>query len=181
MTTHICFLFTWHVHRGTVSLGTQGRAAPGWWILGISGDESGQLVNQEWVFKISIQWHVISPLHWMVKASHIVTPDLHVSGRFYSISWTVCVCACVCAQLLSQSCPTLCNPMDCSPPGSSVHGISRQEYWNGLAFPPPRDLPDTSMELVSLMFSELADKFFSTVSPGLLYQTNIIWHLMWCT
>ena len=26
------------------------------------------------------------------------------------------------AKLL-QSCPTLCNPMDCSPPGSSVHGI----------------------------------------------------------
>ena len=34
-----------------------------------------------------------------------------------------CVCVCVCAQLL-QSCPTLCDPMDCSPPGSSVHGDS---------------------------------------------------------
>ena len=31
-----------------------------------------------------------------------------------------CVCVCV---LVTQSCPTLCNPMDCSPPGSSVHGI----------------------------------------------------------
>ena len=29
---------------------------------------------------------------------------------------------CVCAKSL-QSCPTLCNPMDCSPPGSSVQGI----------------------------------------------------------
>ena len=26
---------------------------------------------------------------------------------------------------VAQSCPTLCNPMDCSPPGSSVHGISQ--------------------------------------------------------
>ena len=26
-------------------------------------------------------------------------------------------------ELLAQSCPTLCNPMNCSPPGSSVHGI----------------------------------------------------------
>ena len=25
--------------------------------------------------------------------------------------------------LIAQSCPTLCDPMDCSPPGSSVHGI----------------------------------------------------------
>ena len=101
MTTHIYFLFTWHVHRGTVSLGTQGRAAPGWWILVVSGDERGELVNQERVFKISIQWHVISPLHWMAKASHIVTPDLHVSGRFYSISWNVCVCVCVWVCALS--------------------------------------------------------------------------------
>ena len=34
----------------------------------------------------------------------------------------MCVCVCVC--LVAQSCPTLCNPMDCSPPGSSVHGDS---------------------------------------------------------
>ena len=34
-----------------------------------------------------------------------------------------------------QSCPTLCNPRDSSPPGSSIHGFSRQEYWSGLPFP----------------------------------------------
>ena len=39
--------------------------------------------------------------------------------------------------------------MACSPPGSSVHGISRQEYWHGLPFPSPRDLPDPGMELMS--------------------------------
>ena len=33
----------------------------------------------------------------------------------------MCVCVCVYAQL----CPALCDPMDCSPPGSSVHGISQ--------------------------------------------------------
>ena len=30
-----------------------------------------------------------------------------------------------------QSCPTACDPMDCSPLGSSVSGIHRQEYWSG--------------------------------------------------
>ena len=39
--------------------------------------------------------------------------------------------ACVRAKPL-QLCPILCNPMDCSPPGSSVHGFSRQEDWGGL-------------------------------------------------
>ena len=42
-----------------------------------------------------------------------------------------------------QSCLTLCDPMDCSLPGSSVFlGFSRQEYWGGLWFPSPGDLPD---------------------------------------
>ena len=36
-----------------------------------------------------------------------------------------------------QSCQTLCDPMEYSPPGSSAHGISQQERWNGLSFPPP--------------------------------------------
>ena len=37
-----------------------------------------------------------------------------------------CVCVCVCVYvyvLVAQLCPTLCNPVDCSPPGSSLHGI----------------------------------------------------------
>ena len=33
---------------------------------------------------------------------------------------------------VSQSCPTPSDPMDWSPPGSSVHGFSRQEYWSGV-------------------------------------------------
>ena len=36
-----------------------------------------------------------------------------------------------------QSCPTLCNPRDGSPPGSPVLGFSRQEHWSGLPFPSP--------------------------------------------
>ena len=51
--------------------------------------------------------------------------------------------------LITQPCPTLCNPMDCIPPGSSVHGFSRQEYWRGLPFPSPGDLPDPGTEPTS--------------------------------
>ena len=39
--------------------------------------------------------------------------------------------------------------MDCSPPGSSVHGISCQEYWSRLPFPPPGDHPDPGIESAS--------------------------------
>ena len=44
---------------------------------------------------------------------------------------------------VSRSCLTLCDPMVCSPPGSSVHGVfSRHEYWSGLPSPSPGDLPN---------------------------------------
>ena len=38
--------------------------------------------------------------------------------------------------LLAQSCPILCDPMDCSPPGSSVHGISQAKIleWVAISF-----------------------------------------------
>ena len=36
--------------------------------------------------------------------------------------------------------------MDCSPPGSSGHGLSRQEYWSGLPFHSPGDPPDPGIE-----------------------------------
>ena len=36
---------------------------------------------------------------------------------------------------VAQLCPTLSDPMDCSLPGSSVHGFSRQEYWSGVPLP----------------------------------------------
>ena len=46
---------------------------------------------------------------------------------------------------VTQSCPTLCNPMDCSPPGSSVHGDSPGNN-TGLLFPSSGDLPDPGIE-----------------------------------
>ena len=49
-----------------------------------------------------------------------------------------------------QSFPTLCDPKDCSLPGSSVHGeFSRQEYWSGLPCLSPGDLPNPGIKPVS--------------------------------
>ena len=39
------------------------------------------------------------------------------------------------AAKLLQSCPTLRDPIDCSPPGSPSLGFSRQEHWSGLPLP----------------------------------------------
>ena len=49
--------------------------------------------------------------------------------------------------LVAQSCPTLCNPMDCNPPAPLSMEFSRQEYWSRLPFPTPGGLPDPGIEV----------------------------------
>ena len=57
---------------------------------------------------------------------------------FYElVTLTLITVAAAAAAKLIQSCPTLCNPIDRSPPGSPVLGFSRQEYGSGLPFPSP--------------------------------------------
>ena len=58
-----------------------------------------------------------------------------------------------------QWCPTLCDPLDCSPPDSSVHGILQVRIWSGLLYPPPGDLRDSGITPTS---STLAGGFFAT-------------------
>ena len=66
---------------------------------------------------------------------------------------------------------TLCNAMDCSPPGSLSMEFSRQEYWNGLSFPTSGDLPNPRIKPVSPVFPELAGGFFTT-EPH-IYPVNL--------
>ena len=49
-------------------------------------------------------------------------------------------------MLVSQSCLTLCDPTDCSPPDSSVHGILQARILEMLPCPSPVDLPDPGIE-----------------------------------
>ena len=63
---------------------------------------------------------------------------------------------------LLQLCPTLCDPMDCSPPGSSVHVIIQVRYWSGLPCPPAEDLLHPVIQHESLMSPALAGGFLTT-------------------
>ena len=56
----------------------------------------------------------------------------------------------VVGSLVARSCPPLCNPMNCSPPGSSVHGISKPRIMECLLFPSPEDLPDPGIKPIYL-------------------------------
>ena len=73
--------------------------------------------------------------------------------------------ACVCAKSL-RSCPTLCDPMDHSPPGSSVQGILSARILEWVAVPSSRDLPSPEIKAMSLMTPALADGFFISSTTG---------------
>ena len=80
----------------------------------------------------------------------------------------VCVCVCVCAR--TRTCAlshrrlfvilwTVAHQAPLS------MGFPRQEYWSGLLFPSPRDLPDPGIKPVSPVSPTLAGRFFPT-APG---------------
>ena len=85
-----------------------------------------------------------------------------------------CVHVCEVASVVSSS---------FAAPGTVAHqaplsmGVSRQEYWSGLPFPPPGDLPNPGMENTSLMSPALVGVFFTTVPPG---RIPVITYLIKC-
>ena len=83
----------------------------------------------------------------------------HEDSRIWaSVAVCVCVCVCVCtgtcAHMLTQSCPNLCNPMDCSPPGSSVHKIfqARILEWVAISFSRGSSRPRDQTHISHLLY-----------------------------
>ena len=72
-----------------------------------------------------------------------------------------------------HSCLTHWDPVDCSLPGSSVSGFSRQEYWNGLPFPSPGDLSNPGIEPVPLLHWKAGS--FPLAPPGKPNTLTGIW------
>ena len=70
-------------------------------------------------------------------------------------------CTGVCAKSL-PACPTLCDPMDCSPPGFSVHRILQAGILEWLAIPSSRGSYQPGIELTSLTSPLLAGGCFTT-------------------
>ena len=93
---------------------------------------------------------------WKLKVKYWTLISVNHLGRFCQFR-TLCVCA-----KSLQSCPSLCDPMGCSLPGSCVHGIFQARTLEWLPFPSPGDLPNPGIRLTSLMFPVLAGRLFTT-------------------
>ena len=69
----------------------------------------------------------------------------------------------------AQLCLTVCDHMDCSPPGSSVHGI----FPARMLFPTPGDLPHPGIKLSSLASLTLAGRLFTTGATWKVQFTDV--------
>ena len=81
----------------------------------------------------------------------------------------------VCAKSL-QSCQTLCGPLYCRLPASSVHEILQARTLERVAMPPSGDLPNPGMEPMSLMTPASAGGFFTTALPGKPWKILCLWN-----
>ena len=70
---------------------------------------------------------------------------------------------CIAEVLVTQSYPTLCNPMDCSPSGSSVYGILQARILEWVAIPFSRESPQPRDRT---WVSSIAGRFLITGPPG---------------
>ena len=82
---------------------------------------------------------------------------------------SICVCTCV-----SHLCTTLCNPMDCSPPGSSVHGILqvRTLEWVAIPFSRGTSWPSNGTSISWLQADSLPSEL-----PGKRYNISMYLHI----
>ena len=88
----------------------------------------------------------------------LVIPDMH----------------CIHAWLVAQSCLNLCNPMDCSLSGSSVHGIFQARILEWVAIFSSGDFPDLGIEPASPVSSEFVGRFFTHWATGcIIYHKTI--------
>ena len=94
--------------------------------------------------------------------SHFLSESPESSRGEVISEWLPCALLLFSRYVMSNS----CDPMDYRPPGSSLHGIPRQEYWSGLSFPSPGDLPDPGIEPMS---PALACRFFTAEPLGKAY------------
>ena len=91
------------------------------------------------------------------------------SFMFSFFPWALCCCRWLCCSFVFitlcvqsiQSCPIFVTSWTLAHKAHLSMGFSRQEYWNGFPYLPPRDLPNCQIEPVSACISCLTSEFFT--------------------
>ena len=97
--------------------------------------------------------HIQAMPPWKAQPLHLTSkliflpPFIFPISKLFSAKVTETLVKLTLSMLVIQSCLTLCDHMDCGPHQALLSmGFSRQEYWSGLPFPSPGDLPNPGIE-----------------------------------
>ena len=101
---------------------------------------------------------------WLSDWTELNRTETPITGKKIGPEWSHLWWALTGCTKLLQSCPTLCHPMDCSPPGSPAHGILQARILEWVAMPSSRGPLQPRHLTCSLMSSELAVGFFTIMA-----------------
>ena len=129
------------------------------------GIDSSAQITLGWILQLGICW---------ILSKQTYLADLPCLTHYFSRNWQFPaflslthppasefspVVLCVLKVLVIQQCPTLYHPIDCSPPGSSIHGILQAKI----------------LEWVAIPFSR--ESSTKGLNPGLLHCRQVLYHL----
>ena len=103
------------------------------WTQWLTSNENKMIKVKRFSSKIRLQKY--SDIHYVLSLLFL-SPLLLCSKLLQVALWSE----------VAQSCPTLCDPMDCSLPAPPSMVFPRQQYWRGLPFPSPGDLLNPGIE-----------------------------------
>ena len=106
--------------------------------ISISGSKSN-IFYEQWKYSKTSIFRL-----WTESMFHLCSRSLEMIDTVLTL-WTMTVRLC----LVIQSCPTLCDHLDCSPPGTSVHGILQARILEWVTMTSPRDRPNPGIEPTS--------------------------------
>ena len=127
-----------------------------WWWTGRPGvlqSMGSRRVRHDWPTEQNWKHHT----RWMKPDAkdHILCDSIYMKKNRQIHVW-----------VSSYSVMSLCDPMDCNPPGSSVHGIFQARILKWVAISSSRGSSLPRIESTSLVSSALAGRFFATEPPG---------------
>ena len=113
------------------------------------------------------KWVSKSALHYLytsrcIKCKTFYFVNTHLLSNLYESNILILIGKCNVHAKSLQLCPTLCHPMDCSPPGCSVHGILQVRILEWVAIFSYRGSFQPRDQTTSLMCPALAGRFFIT-------------------
>ena len=134
------------------------------WLILESGSRASRSLHRSWEFW---NWqHSSAPVYVQVLSVKASLPPpgnpSEIRVLYQALLFSSFPICSYCS--VAQSCPALCDPMDCSPPGSSVHGILRARILESVAAPSSRG---SSRPRDRTWVSCITGSFFTTEPPGM--------------